>query len=166
MGVSGAAAVCRARVPIVRTAAAAGTWSSTWVVLQGTTLLALSLQLLRDVMLFHDVLLAEEGDVDGVVLASKLTAAGYRVAVRQALGGGSGVQVFSNLRHSFLLVTAQDCPCAGKDFIVEVRGQAGWLERARARVLPGLFWMYGRASRWYRLGCSAYLETCSAARLC
>lgn len=76
-------------------------------------------RLLRDVLLFRDVLLAEEDEVDGVVLASKLTAAGYRVAVRQALGGGSGVQVFSNLRHSFLLVTAQDCPCAGIDFIVE-----------------------------------------------
>ena len=71
--------------------------------------------------LFHDVLLAEEGEVDGVVLASKLTQAGYRVAVRQALGGGKGTAVFANLRHSFLLVTAQDCPCEGVDVIVEVR---------------------------------------------
>lgn len=71
--------------------------------------------------LFHDILLGEEGDVDGVVLASKLTLAGYRVSVRQALGGGQGTAVFSNLRHSFLLVTVpQGCPCAGVDFIVEV----------------------------------------------
>ena len=77
-------------------------------------------------MLFHDVMLAEEDEVDGVVLASKLTAAGYRVAVRQALGGGSGVQVFSNLRHSFLLVTAPEpCTCAGIDFIVEVGAVQG-----------------------------------------
>lgn len=85
-----------------------------------------ALQLLRDVLLFRDVLFVEDGEVDGVVLASKLTAAGYRVAVRQALGGGSGVQVFSNLRHSFLLVTAPpECTCAGNDFIVEVGQGAG-----------------------------------------
>ncbi|KAL4431017.1 hypothetical protein ABPG75_006273 [Micractinium tetrahymenae] len=79
-----------------------------------------SSRLQRDVLLFRDVLVVEDGEVDGVVLASKLTAAGYRVAVRQALGGGSGMQVFSNLRHSFLLVTAPpECTCAGNDFIVE-----------------------------------------------
>ena len=44
----------------------------------------------------------------------------YRVACREAIGGGSGVAIFSSLRHSFLLVTAQNCPCAGVDFIVEV----------------------------------------------
>jgi uncharacterized protein (TIGR01615 family) len=67
------------------------------------------------VVLFRDILLAEEDELDGVALAAKLTTAGYRVAVRQALGGGSGVAVFSNLRHSFLVVTAPD----GTDFIVE-----------------------------------------------
>lgn len=81
--------------------------------------------------------MVEDGEVDGVVLASKLTAAGYRVAVRQALGGGSGVQVFSNLRHSFLLVTAPpECPCAGNDFIVEVGRGAGWLARCALSEQP------------------------------
>ncbi len=129
-------------------------------------------------ILFRDILLAEEDELDGVALAAKLTTAGYRVAVsyragsccvgragsgwriadcrsrpfcccgvcyvkyhsvltaslaalccpshcrlqvRQALGGGSGVAVFSNLRHSFLVVTAPD----GTDFIVEVSSK-GW----------------------------------------
>ena len=58
--------------------------------------------------------------MDGVVLASRLAGCGYRVACREAIGGGSGVAIFSSLRHSFLLVTAQNCPCAGVDFIVEV----------------------------------------------
>jgi hypothetical protein len=80
------------------------------------------LQLLREVHFYRDILLAEDGDVDGVVLASKLTLCGYRVAVRQALGGGQGTAVFSNLRHSFLLVTAPlGCACAGVDYIVEVK---------------------------------------------
>lgn len=57
--------------------------------------------------------------MDGVVLASRLAGCGYRVACREAIGGGSGVAIFSSLRHSFLLVTAQNCPCAGVDFIVE-----------------------------------------------
>lgn len=77
-------------------------------------------KLLREVHFYRDILLAEDGDVDGVVLASKLTLCGYRVAVRQALGGGQGTAVFSNLRHSFLLVTAPlGCACAGVDYIVE-----------------------------------------------
>lgn len=105
-----------------------------------------ALQLLRDVLLFRDVLVAEEGEVDGVVLASKLTAAGYRVAVRQALGGGSGVQVFSNLRHSFLLVTAPpECTCAGNDFIVEV-GFAGLGCRGRLFLGPAAWAQYGGAT--------------------
>lgn len=39
------------------------------------------MQLERDVILFRDILLAEEDELDGVALAAKLTTAGYRVAV-------------------------------------------------------------------------------------
>lgn len=85
--------------------------------------------------------------MDGVVLASKLTAAGYRVAVREAIGGGSGVAVFSNLRHSFLLVTAHAGSHTGVDFIVEVRH--GWRSRRGSCVVVVWWLQLPPSRRWY-----------------
>ena len=46
--------------------------------------------------------------VDIVVLASQLATVGYRVAIRTAMGGGSGQRCFRNLCYEFLLVSSFD----------------------------------------------------------
>ena len=66
------------------------------------------LQLAQDVQAFKAVTLAEEGCLDPVVLATKLAAVGYRVAIRTAVGGGAGQEAFHNLYHTFLIVTKGD----------------------------------------------------------
>ncbi len=43
--------------------------------------------------------------VDIVVLASRLATIGYRVALRTAVGGGTGQDCFRNLCYQFLLVS-------------------------------------------------------------
>ena len=48
--------------------------------------------------------------VDIVVLASHLATIGYRVALRTAVGGGTGQKCFRNLCYQFLLVMAHDSP--------------------------------------------------------
>lgn len=63
------------------------------------------MQLLQDVRSYKKRLISEEGHVDIVVLATHLAAIGYRVAVRTALGGGTGQECFHNLHYEFLLVT-------------------------------------------------------------
>ena len=62
------------------------------------------MQLLCDVRQFKAAVLAEEGRSDIVVLATKLAAVGYQVAIRTALGGGSGQECFRNLHHVFLVI--------------------------------------------------------------
>ena len=57
---------------------------------------------------FTAITVAEEGCADPVVLASKLAAVGYRVAIRTAVGGGTGQDAFHNLNHTFLLITKGD----------------------------------------------------------
>ena len=59
-------------------------------------------------------MLLEEGRSDIVVLATKLAAVGYQVAIRTAIGGGAGQECFRNLRHEFLVI-AWD----GEDLLVE-----------------------------------------------
>ncbi|GLI70508.1 hypothetical protein VaNZ11_015416 [Volvox africanus] len=73
-----------------------------------------TLKLLRDVRYFMD----EERDPDAILLATKLSAVGYSVNVRTALGGGTAC--FRNLRHEFLTVRGHD-DYAGVEFIVEPR---------------------------------------------
>ncbi|GFR44996.1 hypothetical protein Agub_g6305 [Astrephomene gubernaculifera] len=69
-------------------------------------------KLLRDVRYF----LKEERDTDAILLATKLSAVGYNVVVRTALGGGPAC--FRNLRHEFLTVRGQG-DFEGTEFIVE-----------------------------------------------
>ena len=63
------------------------------------------LQLLQDVRSYGHSVVREEGHLDTVVLATRLAAVGYRVAIRTAVGGGSGQECFHNLHYEFLLVT-------------------------------------------------------------
>lgn len=80
---------------------------------------AFLLQLLRDVCWLNQATLREDGRLDIVVLASKLVNMGYKVAIRTALGGGSGQDCFHNLNHEFLVVTTRQqqlfVDCAFKD---------------------------------------------------
>ena len=48
--------------------------------------------------------------VDIVVLASHLATIGYRVALRTAVGGGTGQNCFRNLCYQFLLVSDGSSP--------------------------------------------------------
>lgn len=61
-------------------------------------------------------------------LAQILTALGYRVQLRTALGGGDGADCLRNLRHSFLSVTlpsptgmpgASGAPAAGRRYVID-----------------------------------------------
>lgn len=66
----------------------------------------------------HDLAIEDDGEVDPVILAARLSSVGYRVAVRSALGAASGtIDCFYNLRNEFLVVTAestlQPSPFAG-----------------------------------------------------
>lgn len=63
---------------------------------------------------------AEEGDLDVVILATKLSSVGYRVHLRSALGGGPGVDCFHNLRNEFLVVAGEGDE-DGTFFIIEAR---------------------------------------------
>ena len=72
------------------------------------------MQLLCDVRQFKTAVLAEEGRNDIVVLATKLAAVGYHVAIRTALGGGAGQECFRNLHHEFLVIL-----CEGENLLVE-----------------------------------------------
>lgn len=81
----------------------------------------LFLQLLRDVRLLAAAVRREElGELDTVVLATKLTSVGYKVHLRSALGGGPGIEAFQSLRNEFLIVAGvgED---EGIDYIVEGR---------------------------------------------
>ncbi|KXZ50390.1 hypothetical protein GPECTOR_16g563 [Gonium pectorale] len=75
---------------------------------------AFAAKLLRDVRYF----LNEECDPDVILLATKLSAVGYNVNVRTALGGGPSC--FRNLRHEFLAVRGRG-DYEGVEFIVEPR---------------------------------------------
>lgn len=61
-------------------------------------------RLLSDVQQFKAAVFEEEGRSDIVVLATKLAAIGYQVAIRTALGGGTGQECFRNLHHEFLVI--------------------------------------------------------------
>lgn len=71
-------------------------------------------RLARDVSFIQRLAREEEGTLDCVVLASKLTNVGYKVSLRSALGGGQGIKMFQSLRNQFLVVACDDV-----DFIVE-----------------------------------------------
>ncbi|KAG2484334.1 hypothetical protein HYH03_016876 [Edaphochlamys debaryana] len=71
-------------------------------------------KLLRDVRYYAD----SEADRDAILLASALSAVGYCVVVRSALGGGSAC--FRNLRHDFISVRGSG-DAAGQELIVEPR---------------------------------------------
>ncbi|EFJ49897.1 hypothetical protein VOLCADRAFT_89362 [Volvox carteri f. nagariensis] len=73
-----------------------------------------TMKLLRDVRYFVN----EERDPDAILLATKLSAVGYSVNVRTALGGGTAC--FRNLRHEFLMVRGHG-NFEGVEFIVEPR---------------------------------------------
>mmetsp|Transcript_22246 Transcript_22246/g.56990 ORF Transcript_22246/g.56990 Transcript_22246/m.56990 type:complete len:297 (-) Transcript_22246:211-1101(-) len=62
----------------------------------------LEAKLLRDVQRLKRQVLQEEGRHDTVLLAAKLCGIGYRVTVREAVGGGQNC--LSNLRHTFIYV--------------------------------------------------------------
>ncbi|KAL3149292.1 hypothetical protein ABBQ32_002107 [Trebouxia sp. C0010 RCD-2024] len=62
------------------------------------------LRLARDVRWLNHTTLKEDGRRDSVVLASKLVNIGYKVAIRTAMGGGTGQDCFHNLHHEFLVV--------------------------------------------------------------
>lgn len=77
------------------------------------------MQLLHDLRQLAAAVRREEGgELDIVVLATKLTSVGYRVHLRSALGGGQGVDAFHALRNEFIVVagTGHD---DGIDYIVE-----------------------------------------------
>lgn len=74
----------------------------------------MSVQLLSDVRQFKAAVLKEDGRHDIVVLATKLAAVGYDVAIRTAVGGGTGQQCFRNLHHVFLVIFWE-----GKQLLVE-----------------------------------------------
>ncbi|KAG2441490.1 hypothetical protein HXX76_003112 [Chlamydomonas incerta] len=74
-------------------------------------------KLLRDVRYF----LKEESDTDVILLATKLSAVGYSVNVRTALGGGGTAGCFRNLRHEFLTVRGRGVGEEAAEFIVEPR---------------------------------------------
>lgn len=77
------------------------------------------LQLLRDVRAFKDRILLEDEEFDVVSLAARLSNVGYRIHIRNALGGGNGTACFHNLRHEFLVVQGEGDQ-GSTDFIVEV----------------------------------------------
>jgi uncharacterized protein (TIGR01615 family) len=78
------------------------------------------LQLLRDVRIMKRDVCAEEGGLDVVILATKLSSVGYKVYLRNALGGGAGTDCFHNLRNEFLVVCGEGEE-EGNLFIVEGR---------------------------------------------
>ena len=80
-------------------------------------------RLIRDVkMMLRDTCEEEAGTIDVVVLASKLSAVGYRVYLRSAIGGGDGVSCYFNLANEFLLVSSGDPSDPDtQDFLVEAR---------------------------------------------
>ena len=61
-------------------------------------------QISRDVTWLNHSTMREDGKRDSVVLASKLVNIGYKVAIRTAMGGGSGQDCFRNLHHEFLVI--------------------------------------------------------------
>lgn len=65
-------------------------------------------RLMRDVRVIKAALLADEDELDVAVLATRLAALGYRVALRTAVGGGHGTTCFANLRHEFLVIFPSD----------------------------------------------------------
>lgn len=77
-------------------------------------------KLLRDVKHFVKAVMVEQGEQqpDTVLLATELSAVGYIVTVRAALGGGASC--FRNLRHDFLAVRGTG-DYEGAEFIVEPR---------------------------------------------
>lgn len=81
-------------------------------------------RLMRDVhMMLREVCREENGSADVVVLASKLSAIGYKVYLRSALGGGDGISCYYNLANEFLRVSSSEF-CSEEepqDFIIEVR---------------------------------------------
>lgn len=77
-------------------------------------------RLLRDVRIMKRDVCAEEGGLDVVILATKLSSVGYKVYLRNALGGGPGTDCFHNLRNEFLVVCGEGEE-EGNLFIVEGR---------------------------------------------
>ena len=65
---------------------------------------SVAVQISRDVRWLNHTTVREDGRRDSVVLASKLVNIGYKVAIRTAMGGGSGQDCFHNLHHEFLVV--------------------------------------------------------------
>jgi len=84
--------------------------SDAWVSVRAITSPTTRFQsrLLDDVRYYKRALLREEGQVDIVLLASRLATVGYRVAIRRAVGGGRGQHCFRNLCYEFLLVSSPD----------------------------------------------------------
>ncbi len=80
----------------------------------------LLLQLLHDVLAYNKRMRAEGDDFDVVTLAAHLSNVGYRVHIRNALGGGQGTDCFHNLRHEFLVVQGEG-EQGSVDYFVEVR---------------------------------------------
>lgn len=80
---------------------------------------AFHLRLMDDVKQMKMAVEHEEGEVDVVILATRLSTVGYRVHLRNAIGGGNGSNCFRNLRNEFLIVEAEDV--FGEDYVVEAR---------------------------------------------
>lgn len=74
-------------------------------------------QLLVDVRKFKSECLTEEGSYDNIVLATKLVSVGYRVRLREAVGGGT--DCLHNLRHTFLYVWHSDAEPGTEATLVE-----------------------------------------------
>eukprot|EP00890_Picochlorum_soloecismus_P005498 jgi/Picsp_1/594/NSC_00591-R1_protein len=80
---------------------------------------AFHLRLMEDVKQMKMAVEHEEGEVDVVILATRLSTVGHRVHLRNAIGGGNGSNCFRNLRNVFLIVEAEDV--FGEDYVVEAR---------------------------------------------
>ena len=80
---------------------------------------AFHMRLMEDVKQMKMAVEHEEGEVDVVILATRLSTVGYRVHLRNAIGGGNGSNCFRNLRNEFLIVEAEDV--FGEDYVVEAR---------------------------------------------
>jgi uncharacterized protein (TIGR01615 family) len=80
---------------------------------------AFHLRLMEDVKQMKMAIEHEEGEIDVVILATRLSTVGYRVHLRNAIGGGNGSNCFRNLRNEFLIVEAEDV--FGEDYVVEAR---------------------------------------------
>ena len=73
--------------------------------------------------------------VDIVVLASQLATVGYRVAIRTAMGGGSGQRCFRNLCYEFLLVSSFEANAV--QYVVDPKFRYSLLPAFSARLKVG-----------------------------